>query len=467
MIQMKRLLTVLLGVAILLFLLSCSRMYRTSPSVPNVLFIAVDDLRPELGCYGAGHIHSPNIDALAQRSTLFENAYCNIPVCGASRASIMTGLRPTLHRFKSYLTRADEDAPGITTLPALFKANGYTTISNGKVYHNPEDSREGWDEVWRPSALSGRDYVTSGNIHLDTVGDTRGWPYEKADVPDHAYRDGKMTEKSIADLKRLKKQDKPFFLAVGYLKPHLPFNAPAKYWDLYDSSDIQLPGNSQRPTDVPRQALHNFGELRHYSGVPSEGPVSEEMARKLIHGYYACVSYTDALIGDLLSALEELDLDEETIVILWGDHGWNLLEHGLWCKHCNYRTSLKVPLILKVPGNKGQQRKEMVEFVDIYPTLQELCQLPDPGHLQGNSLVPLLNADNTPPWKESVESVWHNGFTYTSHKYAYTEWRTESDSVLARMLFDHQSDGRENNNLIDGSRKIESVVRDIKAGWYP
>lgn len=454
-------------VGILTILSFSEKRSKLQVNPPNVLFIAVDDLRPELGCYGAGHIHSPNIDALAEGGTLFQNAYCNIPVCGASRASIMTGIRPTLHRFKSYLTRADEDAPDIITLPALFKANGYTTISNGKIFHNPDDSRDGWDEVWRPSGLSSRDYLLAENIGLDTAAGTRGWPYESADVPDNAYRDGKMTEKSIADLKLLSEQDKPFFLAVGYLKPHLPFNAPAKYWEMYDPANIELPGNSERPTDVPRQALHSFGELRAYSGVPPEGPVSEEMARNLIHGYYACVSYTDALIGDLLNTLEELELDEETIVILWGDHGWNLLEHGLWCKHCNYRTSLQVPLILKVPGKEGQMRDEMVEFVDIYPTLQQLCQLPDPGHLQGNSLVPLLDAGSMPSWKKSVESVWHNGFTYTSHDYAYTEWRSESDSILAQMLFDHRSDGDENINLMDGSDSIKSIVRDIKAGWAP
>lgn len=458
----------ILGILSIPFVFSFSERGRDpGANPPNVLFIAVDDLRPELGCYGEAHIHSPNIDGLAQGGTIFENAYCNIPVCGASRASIMTGIRPTLHRFKTYYTRADEDAPDIITLPALFKANGYTTISNGKVYHDPDDSRDGWDEVWWPAGLSGRDYVTAENIQLDTVGDSRGWPYEKANVPDVAYRDGKMTEKSITDLKRLKAQDKPFFLAVGYLKPHLPFNAPSKYWELYDSEDIELPGNSQSPTDVPRQALHNFGELRAYSGVPPEGPVSEEMAHKLIHGYYACISYTDALIGDLLNTLEELELDEETIVILWGDHGWNLLEHGLWCKHSNYRTSLKVPLILKVPGKQGQSRTEMVEFVDIYPTLQELCQLPDPGHLQGNSLVPLLNEGSRPSWKKSVESVWHNGFTYTSRDYAYTEWRSESDSILAQMLFDHRSDGDENKNLFTGTATIEAVVRDIKLNWKP
>ena len=447
---------------------SCAEKENEEFSTPNVLFIAVDDLRPELGCYGADHIISPHIDRLASQATLFENAYCNIPVCGASRASLLTGLRPTLTRFKSYLTRADEDAPTAITLPALFRRNGYKTISNGKIFHHSDDSADAWDEIWRPKGISWRDYQDPQNIQLDTTEGMRGPPFEDGDVEDGSYNDGKTTEKSIADLKKLKQEGKPFFLAVGYLKPHLPFNAPRKYWELYDSTSIELPENRFRPSDVPSQALHNFGELRHYSGVPAEGPVTEAMAKKLIHGYYACVSYTDALIGKLLTTLDELDLDDETIVILWGDHGWNLLEHGLWCKHCNYRTSLQVPLILKTPDQRqGLRRSEMVEFVDIYPTLQELCSLPDPGHLQGNSLLPLLNEGTRQTWKSSVESIWHNGFTYTTHEYAYTEWRSENDSVLARMLFSHQEDPDENKNLLHDNEAIPQAVHDILEQWQP
>ena len=438
----------LLGVTI--YFLGCSS--STSPQntrPPNILFIAVDDLRPELGCYGQSHIYSPHIDQLANEGTLFLNSYCNIPVCGASRASILTGLRPTLTRFKSYLTRADEDAPDVQTMPALFKANGYRVISNGKILHNAKDSREDWDEVWRQRGqFSSADYLLPENIHLDTTpNDPRGMPYEAVVVPDTAYRDGKIAQKTIRDLELLKAQNQPFFLAVGFHKPHLPFNAPQKYWDLYGRKNIQLPQHRFLPTDVPSQALHNFGELRHYYSVPAEGPVSDTMAIALIHGYYACVSYTDALIGQVLQALERLELDQNTIVILWGDHGWNLYEHGLWCKHSNFRTSLKAPLLLRLPGQKqGQKRHEMVEFVDIYPTLVDLSGLPLPNHLQGNSLVPLLN-NETVAWKDTVESVWKNGFTYTTPNQAYTEWRTESDSIVATMQFDHVNDPNEIVNL--------------------
>ncbi len=430
---------------------------------PNVLFIAVDDLRPQLGCYGASQMHTPNIDRLATRSTLFLNSYCNIPVCGASRASLLTGLRPTYTRFKNYYTRADEDAAGITTLPGLFRNQGYTTISNGKIFHIKEDSAGDWDEIWRASGRSSRDYLRPENIRLDTLPDSRGYPFEAIEIADTMYKDGKMTEKSIRDLKRLKSSSNPFFLAVGYLKPHLPFNAPKKYWDLYHRESIELPSNRYQPDDVPSQALHNFGELRHYSGVPAEGPVSDSMATTLIHGYYACVSYTDALIGKLLDALDNLGLAQNTIVVLWGDHGWNLYEHSLWCKHCNYRTSLKAPLIVKKPGqDQGYQRSEMVEFVDIYPTLQQLCALPDPGHLEGNSLIDLLGPEQPSDWKKYVESVWHNGFTYTSNQYAYTEWRSENDSIEAQMLFDHQVDPDENQNLILAGENQDALPKILK-----
>jgi arylsulfatase A-like enzyme len=430
---------------------------NASTSQPNILFIAVDDLRPELGCYGAQHIHSPNIDALAAKATLFNNSYCNIPVCGASRASILTGLRPTMTRFKVYYTRADEDAPDAETLPGVFKKNGYTTISNGKVLHVREDSKSDWDEIWRGRGASPRDYLTQENQLLDS-GDGRGNPVENIDVKDTAYVDGKTLLKSIEDLKQLKDSHQPFFLAVGFLKPHLPFNAPKKYWDLYNRDEIKLPENRFKPTDVPKEAWHTSGELRHYNGVPEEGPVSDSLATTLIHGYYACVSYTDALVGQLLQALNDLGLAKNTIVVLWGDHGWNLYEHGLWCKHSNYRTSLKAPLIVKIPDQQqGFARKEMVEFVDIYPTLVDLCGIEAPSHLQGNSLRPLLNNSEDHPWKDRVESVWHNGFTYTTDHHTYTEWRSQTDSIEGQMLFDHQSDPDENINIVD-QKESQSVI---------
>ena len=235
------------------------------PEKPNVLFIAVDDLRPELNCYGQSQIHSPNIDALAGEGLLFRQAYCNIPVCGASRASLMTGLRPTFKRFITYHTWAEEDAPGIKTLPGLFRDNDYHTISNGKVFHHMTDSKESWNEIWRPEeATTWRDYQRPENILLDTLSgrQLRGPAWECVQGPDSIYFDGKIAMKSIRDLHKLKYMDKPFFLAAGFLKPHLPFNAAKKYWDLYDPSRIVLPDNDTLPLGLPYHQITNWGELR-------------------------------------------------------------------------------------------------------------------------------------------------------------------------------------------------------------
>jgi iduronate 2-sulfatase len=418
------------------------------PETPNILFIAVDDLRPELGCYGKTQIQSPNIDRLAAEGTRFDRSYCNIPVCGASRASLMTGLRPARNRFLTYFTWADVDAPGITTLPKHFRNHGYHTISNGKIFHHETDASDSWDEIWHPksSSKSWRDYALPENIGADSSGTKRGAPVERAELADNGYKDGKTAEKVIQDLKKLKEQDKPFFLAAGFLKPHLPFNAPEKYWAMYDGK-VSLPDNNYTPENAPKESMHTFGELRAYAGVPEKGPVTDEMALELIHGYYACVSYTDAQIGLILDALEDLELEESTIVILWGDHGWNLREHGLWCKHCNYETSLHTPMIVKVPGSKQvKSTKEIVEYVDIYPTLCELAGLDLPAHLQGNSFKELL-FDPSATSDGVAISQWYAGITTIKENWFYTEWVNDDDQEYARMLYDHGEDPDENVNI--------------------
>lgn len=417
---------------------------------PNVLFIAVDDLRPELGCYGHEQIQSPNIDKLASNGLVFVNAYCNVPVCGASRASLLTGIRPTSSRFIGFDAWAEKDAPEAISLPQLFRENGYHTISNGKVFHHLNDIRESWsEEPWNPAVESNSflNYLSDENLQLLKDGQKRGFPYEKTDVDDNAYFDGQIAAKSIEDLKRLKKEGKSFFLATGFLKPHLPFNAPKKYWDLYPDENIKLPGNYFRPENAPDAAIHNFGELRSYYGVPAEGPVSDETAHNLIHGYYACVSYTDAQIGRLLNALNELGLAENTIVILWGDHGWNLGEHTLWCKHANFKTSLNAPLIISAPGYKGNQKSEaLVEFVDIFPSLCDLAELKKPAQLHGESFVPLLK-NPSQPWKKAVYSRFVQGESVKTQNYLFTEWIDKQGETYASMLYDHKSDPNENRNI--------------------
>lgn len=443
---------------LLLLIVSCSGIPETVPLQPNILFIAVDDLRPELGCYGKELISSPNIDYLAAEGTRFDRSYCNIPVCGASRASLMTGLRPARNRFLSYLTRADEEAPGITTLPGHFRNKGYYTISNGKIFHHDDDAVESWDEIWHPvsNSTSWRDYALLENIAQDTADRFRGPPFERAEVSDTIYKDGKVAEKAIRDLRKLKEMDKPFFLATGFYKPHLPFNAPEKYWKIYDGK-VSLPDNNYPPENAPMESLHNFGELRSYAGVPPDGPVSDDFALELIHGYYASVSYTDAQIGKILDELKRLDLDRSTIVILWGDHGWNLREHGLWCKHCNYETSLHTPLIVKVPGAKQLDvSSEIVEFVDIYPSLCELAGLELPGHLQGNSFKDLLYDEEAVSDGVAI-CQWYAGITTIRESWFYTEWVNDNDSSYARMLYDHRIDPAENVNISEKAIHAETI----------
>lgn len=435
---------------------------------PNILFIAVDDLRPELACYGASHIQSPSIDKLASESLVFDRAYCNVPVCGASRASLLSGVRPGKQRFIGYSTWLNEDYPGVISLPMHFKNHGYTTISNGKIYHHKDDDAEAWDEIWRAKGrYTGRDYLLSKNITLDTTEGARGYPYEKIDVVDSAYRDGRIALKAIQNLRKLKSMDQPFFLAVGFQKPHLPFNAPSKYWDLYDSTRIHLPENYIQPKSTPKKAFHNFGELRSYSGVPKKGPVSDALANKLLHGYYATVSYTDAQIGKILSELKELGLEENTIVILWGDHGWNLGDHMMWCKHCNFESSLHVPLMVKVPGRtNGMRSANITEFIDIYPSLCELAGLPLPNHLDGESFV--LDLEGANRQDDFAISKFHDGVTIVKGNYFYTEYLGTDDQPYARMLFDHSNDPLELNNLAEldeYQQTVASLQSELRNNW--
>jgi arylsulfatase A-like enzyme len=313
---------------------------------PNILFISIDDLRPELGCYGNEMIRSPHIDRLAESGTVFEEAYCQVPVCGASRASLMTGLYPTAERFVTYYTTAEADAPGIPDLPTWLKRHGYTTISNGKIYHDRNDSTASWDDVSR-----GKDFKIYHKPENIALPDSEKPPFEDADVGDMDYAGGDVLKKTLNDLQRAKAAGTPFFIAAGFTKPHLPFNAPKKYWDLYDRDKLKLADNPFAPEGAPQESIHQWNELRNmYGGVPKEGPVSEELARTLIHGYYACVSYSDAMVGQILAELDRLEMRENTVIILWGDHGWQLGEHSLWCKHALFKTSLNAPLIISAPG---------------------------------------------------------------------------------------------------------------------
>lgn len=470
--------TLVLG---LVFFQACAdQQNRPGKNEPlNVLFIAVDDLRPELGAYGQSHIISPNIDRLADSGMLFERAYVQQAVCAPSRISLLSGLRPDATQTYKYNSHLPSDIPNLVTLPGLFKQHGYETVSLGKVYHHKDDDLQSWSKPPHhpDGSWTGRGYLAPASVkvvneHPELGG--RGPAYEAADVADNMYSDGKMTALAIKELNRMK--DKPFFLAVGFRKPHLPFNAPEKYWDLYDPEQIKLPSATQPPKDVPELALTNWGELRNYYGIPEKGDLNEELTRALIHGYYACVSYIDALIGKLMDELKRLQLDKNTIVILWGDHGYKLGEYGDWCKHTNFELDTRVPLVISVPGmkNKGRRTSALVETVDIYPTLAELTGLPLPDHLQGVSFVPLLeNPEES--WKKAAFSQYPRGgdimgYSLRTDRYRFTRWQHigNPDQIEALELYDHRKDPMETVNQIENPEYtdvIEKLAEIHKEGW--
>jgi iduronate 2-sulfatase len=459
-----------------LFLFSCGvnnkETKKQKVQKPNVLFISVDDLRPELDFYGASHIKSPNLNKLAASGVVFNRAYCNVPVCGASRSSLLSGIRPTYNRFLQYYAQADVETPNAITLPEHFKNNGYKTISVGKIFHTPGDNEKAWSEMpyrfdhhkmpdgtW--SDKGWRNYILEENKELSEKGDFIVNPaWEQADVSDTSYFDGKYAKKAIEYLRELKDNDQPFFLGVGFLKPHLPFNAPKKYWDMYDRDGIQLADNPYFPEDAPDNAKFNWGELRAYDGIPKQGPLNDSISRSLAHGYYACVSATDALIGKVLDALDELGLRENTIVVLWSDHGYQIGEHGMWCKHVNFETSLRTTLVISAPNYMTGKADGIVEMVDLYPTLADLCDLPMlENQLQGQSLVPILE-DTNASIKEFAISKWMKGVTLVGDRYFYTEWHDKKKDEIGRMLYDHQNDPKENRNIAELPENA-SLVREL------
>jgi arylsulfatase A-like enzyme len=377
----------------------------------------------------------------------------------------LSGIRPNRHRFLDYSCWQDKDVPGIVSLPMHFKNNGYQAISLGKIYHHSTDGKGSWSETpWMPKGdwKGWQAYVMPASfeqIKPRAKGNGINGPsFESPDAPDHIYPDGMIAEEAIRRLDNFKKSGEPFFLAVGFLKPHLPFNAPKKYWDMYDFDEIKLAENMQKPKDAPDECMHNFGELRNYTDVPDSGPMEKDFMRKLIHGYYACVSYTDTQIGKVLDELERLGLAENTIVILWGDHGWHLGEHNLWCKHCNFEKVLHTPLILRAPQSvENAHTNALVEYVDIYPSLCELAGLPKPIHLQGKSFVSLTENPNQ-TWKEEVYCRWIRGETVVTQTHTYTEWINNSTGkISARMLYDLRNDSEETVNISEEVQNKELV----------
>jgi arylsulfatase A-like enzyme len=454
----------------------------------NVLFIAVDDLRPQLGCYGQKQMISPNIDLLASQGLLFERAYCQQAVCAPSRISLLSGLRPDSTGIYDLEIRLSEALPKHISLPKYFKQNRYETISLGKIYHHYDDDLDAWSKKPFLAKGKGLGYITKEGRRLveenqksNPKAVPKGPPTEMADVPDNAYSDGRLTDHAIKEMNRMK--ERLFFLCVGYRKPHLPFAAPKKYWDMYHPERLKLADNPFFPRGVTKFTLTNFNELRNYFGMPKgKEPISDKQARHLIHGYYACVSFIDAQVGRLMNELTKLNLRDKTVIILWGDHGWKLGEHASWCKHTNVELDTRVPLIISVPGMKaaGQRTKALTEFVDIYPTLCEVCGLGRPvEQLEGTSFAPLLDDPNR-NWKKAAFSQYPRGslkerdkmvmgYSMRTERFRYTEWKhLRSRKILARELYDHKRDPQENVNVIDDPRYttvLKNLEGMMKRGW--
>lgn len=465
------------------------------PGKPNVLFIAVDDMRCDLGCYGVKEVLSPNLDRLAASGVLFTRAYCQVAVCNPSRASLMTGLRPDTSKVWDLPTDFRTTIPDAVTIPQHFRKHGYHALGYGKIFHNPFPDDVSWDEPheWPKNARLWSDDAKAQLVKVKSEMRAAGEPEraierlrslgtERVDIDDSEHADGAMADQVIAAMRDLAGKDQPFFLAAGFILPHLPFVVPTKYWDLYDPAKITLAPNGYLPSGAPAVAFgdHNMGglyELRDYMDyrkVPSpfEGSLTEAEQRELKHGYYAAISFVDAQVGRLLDELDRLGLADNTIVVLWSDHGWKLGEHNGWCKQTNYEIDTRAPLMIRAPGAKsnGTPSNALVEFVDIYPTLCELASLPVPKVLEGKSLVPLLE-DSSVTVKDAAFSQFprtHEGIDYMgcairTENHRYIEWRDmKSGKIEARELYDHQNDPQENRNIaVDPAQ--ESLITELSS----
>jgi iduronate 2-sulfatase len=452
---------------------------------PNVLLICVDDLKPMLGCYGGTTVKSPHIDALAARGVQFNRAYCNQAVCSPSRNALLTGLRPTTLGIYDLATNFRVARPNAVTLPQYFKQHGYRTEGMGKIFHrghgNHEDKASWSVPYWnanvvgyarpenQPSNINSREAALFNNEEASKANKLpMGAPYESADVAVNVYPDGQVADEAIRRLENAAKSPgESFFLAVGFVKPHLPFCAPKEYWDLYDPASFKLAVRSTPPDGAPTFALTNWGELRNYAGMPEKGPVPDDKARKLVHGYHAAVSYMDAQVGRVLKTLDETGLAKDTIVVLWGDHGWHLGDHGMWCKHTNYEQAARIPLIVADPRarNGGVKVDALVESVDVYPTLCELAVLPPPMGLDGTSFAAAMHNPKIHRPKEFIRHVYPRGNrigqALRTYKYRLVEWKepgASPDSAVIE-LYDYETDPGETQNIAaDNPRVVDKLL---------
>ncbi len=485
---------------------------QASAEKKNILFIAVDDLKPTIGAYGDKAAITPNIDRLAGISTLFQNAYCQQALSGASRASLLTGWRPDHTKVWDLETMIRDINPEVVTLPQYFKQNDYFVTGVGKIYDprtvdkqlderswsvpyhstdnmykkkplmahfQSEQTKAEYDKIYNEGIKKGLKPAQAKKAAYDKI----KYSTECIDIADTEYADGLTTQVAVEIIENYD-QDQPLFLAVGYKKPHLPFVAPKKYWDMYDRSSLPMPEFTTVAKNSPKFAYHKSGELHSYSDIK---PVStfdendltvlpESKVRELIHGYYACVSYTDAQVGLLIDALEEKDMLDNTIIILWGDHGWHLGDHGMWNKHSNFEQAVKVPMMIYDPSSKSQEVLSPAEFVDIYPTLCDLAGIDVPANLDGDNLAPIIRkgkkaANRLAPYAVSqYHRVNKMGYSLRDERYRYTIWvdwtkrKLNADKVYAVELYDYKEDPNETKNIAK-DKKYAEVVNTMNAYW--
>ena len=459
---------------------------------PNVLLILVDDLKPAMGCYGDNAAITPNMDALARRGMRFDMAYCNQAVCAPSRFTLMLGAHSTstgLYGLGSHLRKA---WPGAVTMPQHFAKHGYRTESLGKVFHighgNQGDPgsfsvphfHDKVIEYLDPESTDGgkltREEALFTNQKLGQIRSLpRGAAYESPMANDADYADGRVADETVKRLKaakqRLAKDDTPFFITAGFVRPHLPFSAPKKYWDMHDPAKLPMPVNKAFPKDAPKVALKRGGEIAAFKPVPSNGEIDEELTRKLIHGYYASTSYVDAQIGKVTRALEELGLAKDTIVVLWGDHGWHLGDLSIWTKHTNFEQANRIPIIIVAPGlaKPGSVTSQLAETVDIFPTLSELAGLPaskGPQPIDGVSLVPVLKNPNARVRDHAFHAYPRGkklGRAIRTQRYRLVEWKNHSDpnAGVDYELYDYKADPWETQNQYADRPKIAKRLKTI------
>ncbi|MEM7657495.1 MAG: sulfatase [Bacteroidota bacterium] len=463
----------------------------TTQRPPNILFIAVDDLRPQLGCYGETYMQTPHLDRLAEQGRLFRRHYVQVPTCGASRFALLTGRYPQLRKHTNNQVMRDHLAEarqgGVKPLPELLRNQGYETVSLGKISHYVDgriftyegegDGRlempESWDVLWGPSGKWGNAwnaffaYADGSNRNGRKK---EGPPLEFVAERDEDLPDGLIAQRAVEELERLQRQDSPFFMAVGFIKPHLPFVAPKKYWDLYEGKEIPLSPNPELAETVPPMAVHRSSEMfNNYRDQPELGGagvrLSDAYAMELRRAYCAAVSYSDAQVGKVLAALEATGQAENTLVVVWGDHGWHLGDHTIWGKHTLFERSLRSAMIIRQPGMQqaGMPTDALVETVDLYPTLLEWTGAKSAHELSGKSLMPLL-ADPTAEHKSAALGFWKSGLSLRNDRYRLTEWKAESGVV--QELYDHQQDPNETQNLAENEAYeglIETLQQDLHA----